>query len=107
MTTGDLFTFNARIITGFGGVCIILALLPWLVILPNGVNYVVCFIVLILYGAFSGIGQSGVFPMAANLPFKYMGAVMLGNGVSAIACNILRGITIAAFPADPNNSDTT
>jgi len=56
MTTGDMFTYNGRIIVGFGGVCIILALFPWLVVLPIGVNYYVCFAVLILYGAFSGIG---------------------------------------------------
>jgi hypothetical protein len=45
--------------------------------------------------------------MAANLPFKYMGAVMFGNGISAIACNILRAITIASFPAYPDDPDKT
>jgi hypothetical protein len=107
MTTGDMFTYNGRIIVGFGGVCIILALFPWLVVLPIGVNYYVCFIVLIFYGAFSGIGQGSVFTMAANLPFKYMGAVMLGNGISAISCNILRAITIASFPVYPEDPART
>jgi hypothetical protein len=45
--------------------------------------------------------------MAANLPFKYMGAVMLGNGISAISCNILRAITIASFPVYPEDPART
>ena len=48
-----------------------------------------------------------MFTMAANLPFKYMGAVMFGNGMSAIGCNILRAITIAAFPVYPDDPDRT
>jgi hypothetical protein len=32
------------------------------------------------------------------LPPKYMGAVMLGNGLSGIAINILRAICLAALP---------
>lgn len=44
--------------------------------------------------------------MAANLPFKYMGAVMFGNGLSAIWCNILRAITLAALPVDENDPST-
>jgi len=45
--------------------------------------------------------------MAANLPFKYMGAVMFGNGISGIAANILRAVTLASFPAVPNDSSAT
>jgi len=43
--------------------------------------------------------------MAAAFPQEYMGAVMFGNGVSGIGTNILRAITIEAFPPDkhPNN----
>jgi len=33
------------------------------------------------------------------MPFKYMAAVMLGNGLSGILCNIVRALTLFAFPA--------
>jgi hypothetical protein len=45
--------------------------------------------------------------MAANMPFKYMGAVMFGNGLSAICCNTLRAITLVAFPAVKGNDEKT
>jgi hypothetical protein len=41
--------------------------------------------------------------MAANLPFKYMGAVMFGNGICGIGANILRAITLAVFPTSSND----
>jgi hypothetical protein len=104
MTTGDLFTYNGRLVAGFGAVAIILAVFPYLVKLSLGVNYWVCFGTLVVYGAFSGVAQGTVFTMAANFPFKYMGAVMFGNGISGFACNILRAVTLAAFPAKGPNS---
>lgn len=36
--------------------------------------------------------------MAGMMPSSYMGAVMFGNGVSGIACNVLNCITLIAFP---------
>ena len=45
--------------------------------------------------------------MAANMPFKYMGAVMFGNGLSAICCNTLRAITLVAFPAVKGDDEKT
>lgn len=36
--------------------------------------------------------------MAGMFPFKYMGAVMFGNGLSGITMNVLRAITLAVFP---------
>ena len=102
MTTGDMFTYNSRLIVSFSSVAVLCAIIPYLIMLPLGLNYWVVFLLLILYGWFSGIAQNTVYTMAANLPFKYMGAVFFGNGLSAIACNILRAITLASFPT---NSD--
>jgi hypothetical protein len=36
--------------------------------------------------------------MAGGLPFKYMGAVMLGQGIAGMASNILRAITLIVWP---------
>lgn len=54
--------------------------------------------ILIVFGALGGIVQGSVFGLAGMLPGKYMGAVMLGNGLSGISLNILRAITIGIFP---------
>jgi hypothetical protein len=36
--------------------------------------------------------------MAGGLPFKYMAATMLGQGVAGIASNVLRAATLYFFP---------
>ena len=38
--------------------------------------------------------------MAAAFPPKYMAAVMFGNGLAGIGVILLRGLTIAIWPAD-------
>ena len=85
---------------------IILAFIPFLAYLKDPINYWVIFVVLIPFGGFCGVLQGTVFTMAANLPFEYMGAVTFGNGLAAIGANLIRGITIWAFPVDPNDSST-
>jgi len=35
--------------------------------------------------------------MAAALPFKYMGAVSFGSGMSGLVCNLLRALTLVIF----------
>lgn len=55
MTTGDLFTYNGRLITGFTALAIMCSAMPYLIMLPLGMNYWVVFTLLILYGGFSGI----------------------------------------------------
>lgn len=43
--------------------------------------------------------------MAAAFPFKYMGAVMVGNGIAGLGSNFFRAFTLVVFPSDggPNN----
>ena len=99
MTTGDQFTYTGRIVAGFTGTAVILTLMPYsTALLPAGANYWVTFGLLFVYGAFSGVAQGTVYAMAANMPFKYMGAVMFGNGLCGICCNVLRAITLLIFP---------
>jgi hypothetical protein len=100
MTTGDLWTYNGRIVAGFTGTAIICGLMPYSVaLLPDGYNFWVTFVILVIYGGFSGVAQGAVYTAVAYMPFKYMGAVFFGNGLSAICCNTLRGVTLLAFPA--------
>lgn len=56
MTTGDMFTYNGRVITGFTGSAIICGVLPYSVaLLPEGYNFWVTFVILVMYGGFSGV----------------------------------------------------
>lgn len=40
------------------------------------------------------------------MPFKYMGAVMFGQGLAAIGCNLIRGISLVTFPVDEKDPDS-
>jgi hypothetical protein len=108
MTTGDQFTYSSRIVVGFSGCSIICALLPYsTALLPIGANYWVTFVMLLIFGAFSGVAQGTCYAMAANMPFKYMGAVMLGNGICGILCNFLRAFTLLIFPVVSGDEELT
>lgn len=103
---GDAFTWTTRLVFGFIGASVCCILMPFLACLPYGTNYWVCFITCFPFGLFSGIAQGSIFTMAANMPFKYMGAVMFGNGLAALFCNGLRCITLIAFPYSNKDPST-
>jgi equilibrative nucleoside transporter 1/2/3 len=63
-------------------------------------GFYLCIMLLLIFGIVSGIVQNTIFGLAGMLPPKYMGAVMLGNGLSGITCNLINCITLAAFPND-------
>ena len=42
--------------------------------------------------------QSSIFGLGGILPGKYMGAIMMGNGFSAIFISMLRGICLILIP---------
>jgi len=81
--------------------------LPFAARLPqqNNFNFWIVFLLLIIFGAFSGTAQGAVFTMAAGLPFKYMGAVMLGSGICGIGPNLLRGVTLLVYPIEVGSPD--
>lgn len=59
-----------------------------------------CFFVLLNFGIVNGVVQGQVFGLASLLPGKYMGAVMVGNGLSGIFMNTLRLIFVLILPSD-------
>lgn len=67
--------------------------LAWGIILPT----------IAVLGIANSFVQGGAFGFAGMFPFKYTGAVMLGNGFSGLSLNILRMICLAIFP--PSNDD--
>ena len=75
-----------------------MAILPFLANLKNGAGYWSVFAVLFVFGWISGVVQASVFSMAGGLPFKYMAALMLGQGVAGISSNIMRALTLYFWP---------
>ena len=51
-----------------------------------------------LFYLFLGVMQSSIFGLGGILPGKYMGAIMMGNGFSAIFISMLRGICLLLIP---------
>ena len=103
--SGRKFTHTKRVVSGFGGCSVVLLLLPIAVTLSTSINFYMTFLLLVIFGAFSGTAQGSVFSMAAGLPFKYMGAVMFGSGICGVSTNALRAITLIAFPIVPGAAD--
>lgn len=105
VVSGRKYTHTKRVVVGFSGCAVVLLLLPVAVTLSKSINFYMTFLLLVIFGAFSGTAQGSVFSMAAGLPFKYMGAVMFGSGICGVGCNALRAITLVAFPIVPGSDD--
>ena len=56
--------------------------------------------VLAIFGGVLGMVMGTVYGLAGIIPDpKYMGAVMVGNGIAGISSNVLRVIFVATFPS--------
>lgn len=78
---------------------LLLVLIPLLANVGGAVGYWSVFAIFFLFGLINGVCVSSLFSMAGGLPFKYMGAMMLGQGISGISSNILRAITMIVWPS--------
>ena len=75
---GGKYSFTLRIVSTFLLSAIVLILIPILAHLGGGLGFWSTFLILFFFGIVTGIQQASVFSLAGGLPFKYMGAVMLG-----------------------------
>jgi len=66
-------------------------------------RFAVTFGVLFINGAVNGMVQAQVFGQAGTLPEKYMGAVMLGNGLSGIIMNSIKILLLLLLPGGDDN----
>lgn len=66
--------------------------------LPEGPAWIIILAIIVGMGIAGAFVQGGIFGFAGIFPFKYTGAVMLGNGLSGLSMNGLRMITLAIFP---------
>ena len=98
---GKKISDTTRLVPGFLITAIIMILLPILANQGGAFGYWSCFWVLLLFfGVFFGACRLTVFQMAAAFPFKYMGAVMVGNGAAGLGSNFFRAATLLVFPTD-------
>ena len=67
----------------------------------NGAPSLWSVIVLLVFLGFAiGVMQGSTLNIGGRLPPKYMGAIFLGNGFSAIFINLIRAICLLALPKD-------
>ena len=69
--------------------------------MPNGALSLWSVMVLLVFLGFAiGVMQGSTLNLGARLPSKYMGAIFLGNGYSAIFINLIRAVCLLALPKD-------
>lgn len=90
---------STRMIPGFTTSALAMLLIPLIANIGDATGFYSTIVILLIFGFASGAAQGTTFQMAAAFPPNYMGAVMLGNGISGIGANILRAITLMLFPA--------
>jgi hypothetical protein len=95
---GGRYSFTSRIVITFMLSAVVLITIPILAHLGGGLGFWTTFLVLFLFGIVTGVCQASVFSLAGGLPFKYMGAVMLGQGIAGIASNIFRALSLIIWP---------
>lgn len=89
----DIRISGFLVIIGF-----ILLIIPFVAAIGGHLGFWLTFCVLTVLGFCNGVAQASVFGLAGGMPFRFMAGVMLGNGLSGIVCNCMRGITLKAFP---------
>ena len=89
----------------FAGSALVFAL-PFCTLLINkeaiAAKYWVVFVILFVYGPVNGVVQGTTFALAGPLPSEYVGAVMVGNGISGIGSTLLSMVLVAVLPGDEN-----
>jgi equilibrative nucleoside transporter 1/2/3 len=95
---GQKYSFNLRIVLSFMIQAIVMVLIPSIANIGGKIGYWSWFAILMIFGLISGIGIASVFSLAGGLPPKYMGAVVLGNGITGFVVIVLRAITLELWP---------
>ena len=84
---------------------ICMLVLPFLENIGGSTGFWTCNVVLVFYGVACGAAQGSTYMMGAQFPFKYMAAIMLGNGISGFGSNVLRACTLWIWPADKDSDN--
>ena len=75
--------------------------MPWIAIYGDKIGSIIVFwllfLLFIVFGWFSGLGEGTVFVMVGMMPSKYMGAIILGRGISGLFSNLLSLASLKQF----------
>jgi hypothetical protein len=99
---GKKFTYYSRITFTSIFIGFFLLGLPFVAKIGDSAGYWFVFLGLLIFGFVAGVAQASIFALAGGMPFRYMAAVMFGNGLVGIIANIIRAATLRAFPVDDN-----
>lgn len=92
-------SLKARLVVGLIFIFFLTIAMPFVAeYLTESVAWIITLAIIVVMGIASSFVQGGFFGFAGIFPFKYTGAVMLGNGFSGLAMNFFRMITLAIFP---------
>lgn len=99
---GGKLSFTVRVASTFmlQGVCVVL--IPVLAHLGGATGFWSVFALLLVFGVIMGLNAGSVYSMAGGLPPKFMGAIFLGMGISGIASNVFRALSLVLWPASEN-----
>jgi hypothetical protein len=81
---------------------VVLILLPLVThyIENPGTKFYACFALLLVFGGFNGMSQGQVFGLGGLLPQKYLGLIMLGNGMCGVGLNMIRILCVVLLPSN-------
>ena len=99
MTDSHKGSYNLKITSSFIMLGLILLSVPWIPIYLETIigptfSFYLILVLFMIFGWFSGLGEGTVFLTVGSLPSKYMGAIMLGRGVSGLFSNLLSLATL-------------
>jgi hypothetical protein len=98
-------SLGLRLIVGLIFILVITIAMPIITnYLPESSGWILILSVIVIMGIANSFVQGGIFGFAGIFPFKYTGAVMLGNGLSGLSMNFFRMITLAIFPPQNDSS---
>lgn len=99
---GNKFSYEFQVNFFFGVQAVLMVLLPVCIIVPENVHlkYWLCLTNLFMLSLATGISQGACFGFGGFLPYRFMAAIQLGNGISGILMNVLRSITLTIYPKD-------
>lgn len=101
-----VLSLTNRLVSGFIGVFITTLALPLIAqLFEESTSFPLIIVAIVIMGVFNSLVQGGVFGFAGIFPFKYTGAVMLGNGLSGLSMNFFRGICLLIFPIHIDGDD--
>ena len=97
---GQKYSHNVRITIPFLIIAAFMIALPITAeYVPNkNVTFWIILLEICMFYLALGVMQSSIFALGGILPGKYMGAIMMGNGFSAIFISLVRGICLLLIP---------